>query len=266
MSERLERAFRSLREIEDGHNPRADETLARVLGDLRAIQGRRSRSNVTRMWLLAAAILAFSSVAAARSGSLHRVLRALSFADRHEPRIPSPSSVQPATSVLAPLPSAAPIASAATDSVQPAPPATPPQEPAAPQLVTAAAPHRQPRPWTAAPQKPVARAEAFATDRTPVTSKAPAGRSVVSDDETFEHANDLHFAGADPAAALDSWNDYLRRFPGGRFVPEARYNRAIDLLKLGRSAEARDALQPFADGVYESYRRDEARAILRSMP
>jgi TolA-binding protein len=85
-----------------------------------------------------------------------------------------------------------------------------------------------------------------------------------ADDQAFARAHTLHFHGADPAAALAAWDDYLRAFPSGRFAPEARYNRAIDLLKLGRNGEARDALQPFADGAFGSYRRDEARAILGS--
>jgi hypothetical protein len=88
---------------------------------------------------------------------------------------------------------------------------------------------------------------------------------VQTDDEVFANAHRAHFGGADPAAALAAWDDYLRRFPSGQFVPEARYNRAIDLLKLDRVAEARSALQPFADGVYGGYRRDEARAMLRSL-
>lgn len=266
MSERLERAFRSLREIEDGDSPRADETLARVLGDLRATQRRRSRSTGTRMWLLAAAILAFSSMAAARSGSLGRVLRALSFADRHESRVPSLSSLRPAPSVLAPLASATFVSPPPADSESLAQPAAPPLEAASATTDSPELPHRQGRPWTTAPQRSFVRPEAAATDRAPAAAPPKIVVARSADDQTFEHANDLHFTGSDPGAALNSWDDYLRRFPGGRFIPEARYNRAIDLLKLGRNAEARKALQPFADRVYGSYRCDEARAILRSMP
>jgi len=86
-----------------------------------------------------------------------------------------------------------------------------------------------------------------------------------ADDATFARAHRVHFGGGGPSAALAAWDDYLQRFPGGRFVPEAQYNRAIDLLKLGRNAEARDALAPFARGAYGDYRREEATAILRSM-
>jgi hypothetical protein len=54
------------------------------------------------------------------------------------------------------------------------------------------------------------------------------------------------FDGAGPSTALVAWDDYLRRFPDGQFVPEARFNRAIALLKLHRTADGRAALQPFA--------------------
>jgi hypothetical protein len=103
----------------------------------------------------------------------------------------------------------------------------------------------------------------------PSLEKAPPGGSVSSaappDGDAYAHAHRLHFDGDDPAAALAAWDDYLRRFPSGRFVPEARYNRAIDLLKLHRPAEGRAALQPFADGAYGDYHRDDARELLQSI-
>ena len=46
---------------------------------------------------------------------------------------------------------------------------------------------------------------------------------------------------------------------------EARYNRALCLVRLGRAAEARAALQPFADGTLAHYRADEARALVQSL-
>jgi len=44
---------------------------------------------------------------------------------------------------------------------------------------------------------------------------------------------------------------------------EARFNRAIALLQLGRPAAAAADLRPFADGDYGAYRREEARTLLR---
>ena len=44
---------------------------------------------------------------------------------------------------------------------------------------------------------------------------------------------------------------------------EARYNRAIVLLRLGRHAEARAVLEAFARGDYGAFRRADARLLLR---
>ena len=70
MDDRLERAFRSVRTLEDGQSPRADETLDRVLSNLAASKVRTiGRRRAVRAWLPAAAALAVSAVAAARLGS-----------------------------------------------------------------------------------------------------------------------------------------------------------------------------------------------------
>lgn len=75
----------------------------------------------------------------------------------------------------------------------------------------------------------------------------------------FAEAHRLHF-GAQPERALRRWDTYLTLYPDGRFVPEARYNRAIALLRLGRADEARRALGPIAEGAYgEAHRADAAR-------
>jgi len=49
--------------------------------------------------------------------------------------------------------------------------------------------------------------------------------------------------------------------PRGRFANEARYNRAICLVRLGRHAEAQRDLEPFASGAM-GYRQNEARQLL----
>ena len=69
----------------------------------------------------------------------------------------------------------------------------------------------------------------------------------------------------DDEAALAAWDEYLRENPMGRFVPEARWGRAAALVRLGRNAEARDALVPFARGDLGAYRRDEAKALLERL-
>jgi hypothetical protein len=79
----------------------------------------------------------------------------------------------------------------------------------------------------------------------------------------YRRAHELHFRGADPAAALAAWDDYLRVDPSGRFAAEARFNRAIDLIRLGRYDQARAALAPFARGDEPNgYRHDDAQRLL----
>jgi len=76
----------------------------------------------------------------------------------------------------------------------------------------------------------------------------------------------MHFHASDTRAALDAWDAYLLAFPAGRFAAEARYNRAIALVKLGRRNDAKQALEPFARGdIAGGYRRDAARALLDAM-
>jgi len=80
----------------------------------------------------------------------------------------------------------------------------------------------------------------------------------------YRAAHDLHFHGGDPAAALAAWDAYLAAEPVGRFAVEARYNRGILLARLGRYAEARAALEPFARGDVEpaGYRQTEAAQVV----
>jgi hypothetical protein len=81
----------------------------------------------------------------------------------------------------------------------------------------------------------------------------------------YAQAHALHFHGHDPARALAAWDRYLAVASldiRGGLVLEARYNRAICLVRLGQREEARQALQPFADGRWGDYRRDDAQALL----
>lgn len=85
-------------------------------------------------------------------------------------------------------------------------------------------------------------------------------------DRLYRVGHDAQFARHDYGAAVAAWDHYLEAAgPGGRFTLEARYNRGVALVKTGRAAEARAALQPFADGEYGGYRHDEARSLLRSL-
>ncbi|HVY37275.1 MAG TPA: hypothetical protein VHM31_05050 [Polyangia bacterium] len=84
------------------------------------------------------------------------------------------------------------------------------------------------------------------------------------DDEAtaYGRAHAAHFGAGGPQAALAAWNEYLRLFPRGRFEPEARFNRAICLVRLRRFPAAAAALAPFAQGRFGHYRHDEAARLL----
>jgi TolA-binding protein len=108
-----------------------------------------------------------------------------------------------------------------------------------------------------APRAPVEIAPAV-----PVPPPAPA---VDGELAVYGAAHTAHFARKDPAKALRLWNAYLQRYPQGRFVPEASYNRALTLIRLGRDAQAIAALKPIAAGRFGAYRRQEAEALLGAL-
>jgi TolA-binding protein len=81
----------------------------------------------------------------------------------------------------------------------------------------------------------------------------------------FRSAHRLHFEGRAPEAAIDAYERYIAQYPRGRYVPEARYNVGINLLRLGRTQAAREALEPFAVGRYGGYRQQEARSLIDAL-
>jgi hypothetical protein len=81
----------------------------------------------------------------------------------------------------------------------------------------------------------------------------------------YARAHEAHFRGKIARAALAAWDEYLLHHPGGAFAPEAHFNRAICLLRLGRNASAAVTLRRFAQGRFAGYRRAEACALLRRL-
>ena len=82
---------------------------------------------------------------------------------------------------------------------------------------------------------------------------------------SFRAAHDLHFQAGQPRQAIAAYAAYLKAYPNGRFVPEASYNTALNWIKLGDKAAARQALRPFAGGTYGEYRRSEAQQLLEAL-
>jgi hypothetical protein len=125
--------------------------------------------------------------------------------------------------------------------------ATVPRPALPPETVTPPAPITPARPATPAPRP-----------RAPVAPPVEA---------LYRRAHDLHFHGGDPAGTLAAWDAYLAAEPAGRFSVEARYNRAILLVRLGRYADARTQLVPFARGEVEpvGYRQTEAEQLVERL-
>jgi len=122
--------------------------------------------------------------------------------------------------------------------------------------VPSSAPESAPAPK--APLEPVPEVPRTAPS---AASKAPS--PAVDVDRLYRSAHAAHFEGHDPSAALAAWNAYLDAAPQGEFALEARYNRALTLVRLGRLPEAKAALAPFARGDYGGYRRVEAQDLVR---
>ena len=138
--------------------------------------------------------------------------------------------------------------------------------------LTAAGYHwRAPAPAVLAPSTDEPRAEEVMRPRhaTRVVPRVaeegpPAGANDGAGDEAlaYERAHRAHFFAASPGQALAAWDAYLAAYPRGTFAPEARYNRALCLARVGRFTAAAEALRPFAAGRFGGYRRREACTLL----
>ena len=126
---------------------------------------------------------------------------------------------------------------------------------------TAAPGDTTPLPSAASTAQP---AEGMSRSSSSPPSAAGAARAESAELVLFRHAQNLHLA-RDPAAALAAWDAYLRVATHGVLRPEASYNRALCLIRLGRNAEARAALEPFARGAFGDYRQREARALIDAL-
>jgi tetratricopeptide (TPR) repeat protein len=99
------------------------------------------------------------------------------------------------------------------------------------------------------------------------TAPAPSATALPSREvQAFRTAYALQLRLRDPLRALAAWDALLQREPSASLAMEARFNRALCLVQLGRRDAARQALASFATGrETNEYRRREALALLRNL-
>jgi len=264
----LERAARALRAANTGEHQGSGFTRARIMTSLH--QSRRGRLYRWAIGAPLASVLLVGSAWAQSSGKWPVVWAAVSavFTAEQEPsessggvrranetRLESTERAAPlpAVSEPEPAPAAEPAPPLVQDTVQetPAPSerSTPPRAPQSASKIARESSSKPVEPAAEKPAEPASRPE------------RPADPELAR----FRAAHELHFQGNQPERAIAAYADYLREFPRGRFVPEARYNMALDYIKLGDNDKARRALRPFADGAYGDYRKREAEQLIEAM-
>lgn len=228
----LDEAFEALREAKGGTSSTAGSTRLAIV----AASSRRDRRRVTvvKFVLPLAAVLIVSTAWAAATGRLS----ALSELFRPAPKSGASVPANPKAASSAP-----PDADDTIEGAVPRPEPEPEPEPVS----------VQPAPSTAA--------------RTTPRPSPSAERSTIDPEEAlYRKAHAAHFNDRDWSGALAAWDAYLAAHPKGRFSPEAQYNRALTLVRLGRRDLAREALRPFADGTtYDGYRQREAASLLDAL-
>ena len=241
----LSRATRALREETRGDDASARFTRSRIMAS--AHEQRVKRRTRLAFLLPIAATFMVATAWGAANGKIGRafeaVSQALGITRHHEPPAPAPQAAPPRQSAEA---------------------QTPIITPPAPTLEVPAPPTAEPVP---APP-PVVAAPAPAVEHTLVAEAAGSASSASRDPalELYRVAHQAHFVERDSSRALPAWDAYLKAAPNGALALEARYNRALCLVRLHRSTEARAALTPFAAGRFGGYRKKEAADLLAALP
>lgn len=264
----LNEALLGLREAGEGKNEddlrsdAADETRARLLRTLE----RRRRNHHTATLIVAVIVVSLcaSTSWAAISGNLPEVVYELLETVAGNPARdtgetantspPSPAASTPRLQEIDPIEPEA-IATSEVEAVDEVEVARelearrerrsrqiPPRSTATPIIVAPPSPAAEPQPEATSENLPTPDAQAL-----------------------YQAAHRVHFVRCDYSAALAAWERYLDVAPGGRFGLEARYNRAIALVRLGRGRSAITALRPFADGVHGGYRQEEALRLIEAL-
>jgi len=258
-SDVLRRAAAVLRSAHDGRREGSGFTRARVLTTL--AERRRPRR---RRWLVLGplgTLLLVGSAWAQSSGSWPQVWQAVASVLRIETSVSAPPRGIVARQVAPHVPrpsAAAPEEPAKPDVVDPEP--NPPDVSASSPM-----PAPLPSPMAATPAHPPrAKASRPARGAAPPEPSRPEPAAADPELGQFRAAHELQVQGQ-RRAAIDAYAAYLRAYPQGKFVPEARYNTALDWIKLGDIGAARAGLVPFADGAYGGYRQQEARELLEAL-
>jgi hypothetical protein len=250
--EKLAAAVRALRDTPEAPDEMVAATERQVLAAVAAQPssppGRR-RSLVTAA--VALALVGTTGLAAARAGLIEvpRWLGEVIGVPDARTRRAVP---RPVPSAVAPPPQSKPEPAAALDDALEAAlarPLAPAVGPPDPPVRTGR--KRQADPVEAPSVEPAPKPPSVAVTAPP--SEASSSRPTpapTSPDELYAEGHRAHFVEENPKAALEAWDAYLAVAPNGRFAPEARFNRAIDLVRLGRTGEAADALEGLAHGDY----------------
>lgn len=295
----LRKAAAAMRAERTGHNPGSGFTRARILNDVRA--GRKKRRRWWRIGFPVGILLAGTTAWASASGKWPEVLHNIStllnlpLTDNGEserslatakstnamrsrdvalgaPSHGAPSHGAPVPSDGAPVPSqdiapTEPETEAPTEAEAAPRVPSPTPEPLAPAMKNAAEPAAKTPRSRARKDVRSTRSNDWTetSDTSARPSPAPPPPELEAEIRSFRRADDLYRRNGDLEGAIRAYRQYVRDYPTGRFVPEAKYNTALSLLKLGRASEARPLLVPFAEGAYGQYRREAAQKLLHAL-
>ncbi len=255
----LQEATRALRDVEEVSELEARATRARIMSGVHQMRVKR-RTRYAFLLPIAATFVAASAWGAA-SGKAElvwqRIEQFVTAAPSTKPNGAVGQRLAPTSQPNGAVASSVPVVA---DSAAPSVVSSAPMPEVAVPLAGSAL--RQAPPANAA--LPTNSGKSVVTDAHSLTPQTPEERA----DPTlalYRVAHTAHFVDHDPARALAAWDAYLAAAPNGTFAPEARYNRALSLVRLGRNSDAKTALEPFANGVYGSYRQSEARALLEQL-
>lgn len=266
--EPLDSAVRALRNHYGGQSAQAAQTEEQILARL------APRRELSWHWPLSLAALFIGSTAWAGSqGHLGDWVQETFFAAAAPTRTPDSQVAARSLSVPSTNSPPAPLTQEPEPSSQPAAP-SPLQAELVPPLPSEPPPHGQEeQSETDQRQVDTSQAPSAQAPKTPnvqpASTPAPAPPVPRSDAESsadtalsiYQRAHQSHFVSKDYLSALRGWEHYLRVAPAGPLALEARYNRALALLHLGRKSEAQAALEPFVRGQYGGYRQQEAQQL-----